>query len=189
MRAAELDISVSCIAEGVFTLFLFPVTVAVVQQSAREVGSCSLDVKVRYCRMQGRRRRREVRLKVGRGQRRPSRGTTGRGRGAYADRSRRRRRAERRRRRAERRRRRSSGRGEPTVGGRAIVRTRWGIAIQDRGLASCAPCGPGGIVEGADSVCCEGRLREDRGRATRAGCHVRRRHRSTLSSKVVWRQM
>ena len=45
------------------------------------------------------------------------------------------------------------------MGGRTIVRTRWGIAIQDRGLASCALCGPGGIVEGADSVGCEGRLR------------------------------
>ena len=38
---------------------------AVVQQSVREVGSCSLDIKVRNCRMQGRRRRRGVRLKVG----------------------------------------------------------------------------------------------------------------------------
>ena len=73
LRAAELDISVSCIAEGVFTLCLFPVTVAVVQQSVREVGSCSLDTKVRYCRMQGRHRRRGVRLKVGGGQRRASR--------------------------------------------------------------------------------------------------------------------
>ena len=39
-------------------LCLFPVTVAVVQQSVREVGSCSLDVRVQCCRMQGRRRRR-----------------------------------------------------------------------------------------------------------------------------------
>ena len=33
------------------------------------------------------------------------------------------------RRRAERRRRCSGGRGDPTVGGRAIVRARWGITI------------------------------------------------------------
>ena len=58
MRAAELDISASCIAEGFFTLCLFPVTAAVIQQSVREVGSCSLDIKVRFCRMQGHRRRR-----------------------------------------------------------------------------------------------------------------------------------
>ena len=67
LRAAELDISASFIAEVVFILCLFPVTVAVVQQSVREVGSCSLDIKVRYCRMQGCRRRRRVRLKVGGG--------------------------------------------------------------------------------------------------------------------------
>ena len=48
LRAAELNISASCIAEVVFTLCLFPVTVAVVQQSVKEVGSCSLDIKVRY---------------------------------------------------------------------------------------------------------------------------------------------
>ena len=48
-------------------LCLFPVTVAVVQQSVREVGGRSLDIKVRYCRMQGHRRRRGVRLKVGDG--------------------------------------------------------------------------------------------------------------------------
>ena len=64
MRAAELDISASCIVEVVFTLCVFPVTVGVVQQSVREVGNCSLDIKVRYCRMQGRRRRRRVRMKV-----------------------------------------------------------------------------------------------------------------------------
>ena len=66
-RTAELDVSAGCVAEGVFTLCLFPVTVAVVQQSVREVGSCRLDVRVRCCRMQGRHRRRRVRLKVGRG--------------------------------------------------------------------------------------------------------------------------
>ena len=182
MRAAELDASTICIAERVFTLCLFPVTVAVVHQSVREMSSCSLDIKVQYCRMQGRRRRRGVRLEVGGRQRRASRGrATWRGRGAKARRSRRRRRA-------ERRRRRSGGRGEPTVGGGAIVRTQWGIAIQDRGLASCAPGEPWGIVGGANIVCCEGRLRESRGRATRAGCHVHRRHRSTVSAKVVWCQ-
>ena len=134
LRAAELDISASCIAEVVFTLCLFPATVAVVQQSVREGGSYSLDIKIRYCRMQGRRRRRGVRLKVGRGRRRAGRGkTTRRGRGTQAGRSRRWRRAERRRRRC-------GGRDVPTVGGRAIIRTRWGIVIQDRGLASCASC-------------------------------------------------
>ena len=51
LRTAELDISAGRVAEGVFKLCLFPVTVAVVQQSVREVGSCSLDVRVRYCRM------------------------------------------------------------------------------------------------------------------------------------------
>ena len=81
-RTAELDVSAGCIGEGVFTLCLLPVTVAVVQESVREMGSCNLDVGVRYCRMQGRRKRRRVRLKVGRGRRRASRGrTTCRGRG------------------------------------------------------------------------------------------------------------
>ena len=55
-RTAELDVSAGRVAEGVFTLYLFPVTVAVVQQSVREVGSCSSDVRVRCCRMQGRHR-------------------------------------------------------------------------------------------------------------------------------------
>ena len=50
-RTAELDVSAGRVAEGVFTLCLLPVTVAVVQQSVREVGSCSLDVRVRCCRM------------------------------------------------------------------------------------------------------------------------------------------
>ena len=63
-RAAELNVSAGCVSDGVFTLCLFPVTVAVVQQSVREVGSCSLDVRVRCCRRHGRRRRRRVRLKV-----------------------------------------------------------------------------------------------------------------------------
>ena len=49
LRTADLDISAGCVAEGVFTLCLFPVTVAVVQQSVREVGSCSLDVRIRCC--------------------------------------------------------------------------------------------------------------------------------------------
>ena len=35
LRTAELDISVGCVAEAVFMLCLFPVTVAVVQQSVR----------------------------------------------------------------------------------------------------------------------------------------------------------
>ena len=74
------------------------------------------------------------------------------------------------------------------MGGRAIVRTRWGIAIQDRGLASCASCGPGGIVVGADSVGCAGRLRGGRVRVTRVGRHMRRRHRGTVSSEVIFRE-
>ena len=82
-RTAELDVSAGCVAEGVFTLCLFPVTVAVVRRRVREVGGCSLDVRVRSCRMQGRRRRRRVRLEVVRGRRQASRGkTTRRGRGA-----------------------------------------------------------------------------------------------------------
>ena len=47
---------------------------AVVQQSVREVKSCSLDVRVRCCGMQGHRRWRRVRLKVGKGRPRASRG-------------------------------------------------------------------------------------------------------------------
>ena len=80
---AELDVSAGCITEGVFTSCLFRVTMAVVQQSVREVGTCSLDLRVWCCRMEGRCRLRKVRLKVGRGRRRASRGkTTCRGRGA-----------------------------------------------------------------------------------------------------------
>ena len=87
LRTAELDVSAVCVAEGVFTLCLFPVIVAVVQQRFREVGSCSLDVRVRCCRMQGRRGWRRVRLKVGRGRRQASRGkTTRRGRRPTQDR-------------------------------------------------------------------------------------------------------
>ena len=83
LETAELEVSAGCVAEGGFTLCLFLVTVVVVQQSVREMGSCSLDVRVRCCRMQGRRRWRRVRLKVGMGRRRVSRGkTTRRGRGA-----------------------------------------------------------------------------------------------------------
>ena len=46
LGASELNVSASGVAEGVVTLCLFPVTVAVVQQSVRKVGSCSLDVRV-----------------------------------------------------------------------------------------------------------------------------------------------
>ena len=60
LRTAELDISAGYVAEGVFALCLLPVTVAAVQQSVREVGSCNLDVRVRCCRMQGCRRWRRV---------------------------------------------------------------------------------------------------------------------------------
>ena len=66
MRAAELDISVSCVVEGVFTLCLLPITVVVVQQSVGEVGGCSLDIRVRYCRVQRRCRRRGSDWKSGR---------------------------------------------------------------------------------------------------------------------------
>ena len=55
LRTAELDISAGCVAEGVFTLCLFPVAVAVVQQSVKEVGSCSLNVRVR-CSTEGQKR-------------------------------------------------------------------------------------------------------------------------------------
>ena len=64
--ASELNVSASGVAEGVVTLCLFPVTVAVVQQSVRKVGSCSLGVRARCCRVQWRRKRRRDRLKVGR---------------------------------------------------------------------------------------------------------------------------
>ena len=74
------------------------------------------------------------------------------------------------------------------MGGRAAVRTRSVIAVQDRGLASCASCGPGGIVAGANSVGCVGRLRGGRVRATRAGSHMRRRHRGPVCSEVIFRQ-
>ena len=67
LGTVELDLSAGCVAEGVSMLCLFPVTVAVVQKSVIVVGRCSLDVRVRCCRMQGRRRWRRVRLKVGRG--------------------------------------------------------------------------------------------------------------------------
>ena len=67
LRASELNVSASGVAEGVFTLCMFPVTVAVVQQSVRKVGSCSLNVRVRCCRVLWRRERRRDRLKVGGG--------------------------------------------------------------------------------------------------------------------------
>ena len=67
LGASELNVSASGVAEGVFTLCMFPVTVAVVQQSVRKVGSCSLDVRVRCCRVQWRRKWRRDRLKVGGG--------------------------------------------------------------------------------------------------------------------------
>ena len=46
LRTAELDMSAGCVAEGVFTLCLFPVMVAVVQQSVGKMGRCSLDVRI-----------------------------------------------------------------------------------------------------------------------------------------------
>ena len=52
LGASDLNVSASGVAEGVFTLCLFPVTAAVVQQSVRKVGSCSLDVRVRCFRVQ-----------------------------------------------------------------------------------------------------------------------------------------
>ena len=66
LGASELNVSASGVAEGVVTLCLFPVTVAVVQRSVRKVGSCSLDVRVWCCRVQCRRKRRRDRLKLGR---------------------------------------------------------------------------------------------------------------------------
>ena len=41
---------------------------------------------------------------------------------------------------------------------------------------------------GADSVGCKGGLRGGRVKATRAGRHMRRRHRGTVSSEVIVRQ-
>ena len=67
LGASELNVSAGGVAEGVFTLCLFPVTVAVVQQRVRMVGCCSLDVQVRCCRVQWRRKRRGDRRKVCRG--------------------------------------------------------------------------------------------------------------------------
>ena len=51
LGASELNVLADGVAQEVFTLCLFPVTVAVVQQSVRKVGSCRLDVKVRCCRV------------------------------------------------------------------------------------------------------------------------------------------
>ena len=67
LGASELNVSAGGVAEGVFTLCTFPVTVAVVQQSVRKVGSCSLDVRVRCCRVHWRRKWRRDRVKVDRG--------------------------------------------------------------------------------------------------------------------------
>ena len=39
--------SAGCVAERVFPLGLFPVMVAVVQQSVGKMGCCSLDVRIR----------------------------------------------------------------------------------------------------------------------------------------------
>ena len=72
-RTAELDMSAGCIAEGVFTSCLFPVMVAVVQQSVGKMGRCSLDARIRHYRLQGRRKWRRDRPKAGRRRRRPSR--------------------------------------------------------------------------------------------------------------------
>ena len=72
-RTAELDMSAGCVAERVFTLCLFPVVVPVVQQSVGKMGRCSLDVRIRRCRVQGRRKWRRDRPKVGKRRRRSSR--------------------------------------------------------------------------------------------------------------------
>ena len=67
LGASKLNVLASGVAEGVVTLCLSPITVAVVQQSVQKVGSCSLDVRIWCCRVQWRRERRRGRLKVGRG--------------------------------------------------------------------------------------------------------------------------
>ena len=72
-RTAELDMSAGYVAEGVFTLCLFPVMVVVVQQSVGKMCRCSLDVRIRCCRVQGRRKWRRDRPKVGRRRRRSGR--------------------------------------------------------------------------------------------------------------------
>ena len=73
LRTAELDMSAGCVAEGVLTLCLFPVMVAVAQQSVGKMSRCSLDVRIWRCRVQGRRRWRGGRTKVGRRRRRTGR--------------------------------------------------------------------------------------------------------------------
>ena len=65
-RTAELDMSAGRVAERVFPLCLFLVMVAVVQQSVGMMGCCSLDVRIRRCKVQGRRKWRRDRPKVGR---------------------------------------------------------------------------------------------------------------------------
>ena len=72
-RTAELDMSAGCVAERVFMLCLLPVMVAVVQQSVGKMGRCSLDVRIRRGRVQGRRKWRRDRPKVGGRRRRSSR--------------------------------------------------------------------------------------------------------------------
>ena len=52
-KTAELDMSAGGVAERVFTLCFFSVMVAVVQQSVGKMGRCSLDARIRRCRVQG----------------------------------------------------------------------------------------------------------------------------------------
>ena len=67
LGASELNASASGVAEGVFTFVLVPSHCGCSSAECSKVGSCSLDVRVRCCRVQWRRKRRRDRLKVGRG--------------------------------------------------------------------------------------------------------------------------
>ena len=67
LGASELNVSASGVAEGVFMFVLVPSHCGCSSAECFKVGSCSLDVRVRCCRLQWRRKRRRDRLKVGRG--------------------------------------------------------------------------------------------------------------------------
>ena len=67
LGASELNVSASGVAEGVFTFVLVPSHCGCSSAECSKVGSCSLDVRIRCCRVQWRRKRRRDRLKVGRG--------------------------------------------------------------------------------------------------------------------------
>ena len=67
LGASEPNVSASGVVEGVFTFVLVPSHCGCGSAECSKVGSCSLDVRVRCCRVQWRRKRRRDRLKVDRG--------------------------------------------------------------------------------------------------------------------------